>query len=745
MIRGFKNKKVLHKWIASYLLVLFIPIACIFLTQMKAKDLIEDEISKAHALSLEQVKKIIDEEIEDLINVNYELYYQDKIRAIANQDSELSNIHRYMLYEIEQELKNLTTYNDLIKDINVYFHNLDIIVSKENALSTREYYDRYYIVKEDYYKFKQLLMEEYNYQFLPVYIENDEAMLYLIKSIPVGNSEYPAVNIMIEVDQEVLRQILQQTLWMDNGQTSIVFGQGDNAYFIDSLSKIDSVQISEENYLKSTVNLFKEDIQYISFIPKHEFLNSVNELNRIGVIFLLLSIVSGIIVSYYFSKINYNPLEKIIKQLNASKDSKLDNEYAIIEQKVSRLLEEHSIIEDTRKNKQLNLRNSALMALLSGTTVDEKEITRILDFCRLDFKSDLFIICFVEIENYVYEVTEFEKNLDEDTHHTNQFIVWNIINEMLSESWYVNFVEYPTKQVIIINMKDSKQGSITHLSDTLNTAKNYIEYNFKLQLSISLSHLIQGVSDLGVGYEQADEVMRYKVILGKGLLLNYSEVIKNMESKSYMDYNIMSLKNQNLYMNLIISHKLEEALELVDELLTQQDIKPDQALYFFYNIKSLTINGLNNLEIYKDKMNLNIDRLIDAASANELYEALEQLFNEIDNIKGTDSEQKVIVEIIHYIDHHYLEYELNVTQIAEHFQLRLPTLSKEFKEATGVGVLDYINGKRIAFAEDKLLNTNITISTIAKEAGFINSSSFIRVFKKINDMTPGAFRQTHQK
>ena len=70
-------------------------------------------------------------------------------------------------------------------------------------------------------------------------------------------------------------------------------------------------------------------------------------------------------------------------------------------------------------------------------------------------------------------------------------------------------------------------------------------------------------------------------------------------------------------------------------------------------------------------------------------------------------------------------------------------VSKLFKERTGQNILYYINMVRIENAKKLLRESGqeIGIGEVGRETGFSNSNSFIRIFKKYEQMTPGKYRE----
>ena len=80
--------------------------------------------------------------------------------------------------------------------------------------------------------------------------------------------------------------------------------------------------------------------------------------------------------------------------------------------------------------------------------------------------------------------------------------------------------------------------------------------------------------------------------------------------------------------------------------------------------------------------------------------------------------------------------DLSLDALSVKYAMSPSYFSKQFKTITGVGLNEYINISKIAYAEKLLLNTNWPITRIATECGFNDSNYFAAVFKKIKGITP---------
>jgi len=97
-----------------------------------------------------------------------------------------------------------------------------------------------------------------------------------------------------------------------------------------------------------------------------------------------------------------------------------------------------------------------------------------------------------------------------------------------------------------------------------------------------------------------------------------------------------------------------------------------------------------------------------------------------------------------FIDEHSGE-ELSLSKVAKAVNSSANHLSEKFKQVTSINFVDYVARARFDKACDLLLNSNLRISEIAFAVGFQSLSQFNRVFKRLSDKSPSAYRAAHQK
>lgn len=70
--------------------------------------------------------------------------------------------------------------------------------------------------------------------------------------------------------------------------------------------------------------------------------------------------------------------------------------------------------------------------------------------------------------------------------------------------------------------------------------------------------------------------------------------------------------------------------------------------------------------------------------------------------------------------------------------------SKVFKKEVGINFISYVNDKKINKAKEILENTDTPITNISIDLGFEDCGYFIRVFKKLQGVTPKKYRELYR-
>ena len=130
-------------------------------------------------------------------------------------------------------------------------------------------------------------------------------------------------------------------------------------------------------------------------------------------------------------------------------------------------------------------------------------------------------------------------------------------------------------------------------------------------------------------------------------------------------------------------------------------------------------------------------RIAEAPTVQKLIEELEDILL---RLATAFSEQNPVLSLPQrmksYIDENYHNPDVNVNAVAQFFHISPAYATKLFRGTYDTGLLDYIHKRRM-FCAKELLGSGRSIAEIAELSGYGTSSNMIRVFKRIEGMTPG--------
>ena len=101
-----------------------------------------------------------------------------------------------------------------------------------------------------------------------------------------------------------------------------------------------------------------------------------------------------------------------------------------------------------------------------------------------------------------------------------------------------------------------------------------------------------------------------------------------------------------------------------------------------------------------------------------------------------------IVRSMEYIQKNYYE-KLTVEQLAKAANMSRSSYLRHFNNTCKCSPQEYLTKIRISKAAELLKDPSRSITSIAQDCGFFDCSHFIRLFKKVNGVTPSAYRKSH--
>jgi len=107
-----------------------------------------------------------------------------------------------------------------------------------------------------------------------------------------------------------------------------------------------------------------------------------------------------------------------------------------------------------------------------------------------------------------------------------------------------------------------------------------------------------------------------------------------------------------------------------------------------------------------------------------------------------DRSEDQLQYVLNYMDEHYRQ-KISVESLAQMSGYSYDRFRHLFKEKYGIAPLQYLYVKRLDYAKTLLLDTQMLVSDIASDAGFVNDAQFCSMFKRETGITPKTYRNVN--
>jgi len=370
------------------------------------------------------------------------------------EDSSVENIQSYR--EIVNFLKGLSSSIDNVLNISVQYSEADVVVSHEGKYSVDMFYNQ--IVSYEGMEsndWRQLLSAYKNFSLIHFGKVNiggqRERTLTFGRTLPYDNPARSYAFMTITVSEDFFDRMISPDMVKQNG--SITIFKDDKLllttakYMSDDMykklvdyDKGNEISIDGKEYLVSELTDGFNDWQYIVTIPMDEVTQSIDNFKLTMLVLVLIVLILGGGLSWFFSKRLYMPISKILHNVNGFNAGVSTNEADDFE--MIRLGINSILVEKDGLMNELEIANSLLRTkVLSDIVNGRKEIFEIKDnWAKLGitFPFDCFQAIAMREKNYQVEIDVAISDIMK--RYNNDFKIYIVIKD----GFYVLLCNYKT-------------------------------------------------------------------------------------------------------------------------------------------------------------------------------------------------------------------------------------------------------------------------------------------------------------
>ncbi|MGD6729517.1 MAG: helix-turn-helix domain-containing protein [Pleomorphochaeta sp.] len=612
-----------------------------------------------------------------------------------NQKIIANNYSRDDPYNLSIRLNSFTKTNAIIDSLFIYYPEIDLVVCNSGVYDLKEYYliEYGYESKTDFDSWKSNILSKqpgFSYDskfdhiisYTRLSFSSDLNNESNFKQIVVFNFDMSGLT--IEDDKAFIDElgffVDDKLIIIKENDKSIIRSLIANS--IDLEFENNTLAVDDNFIYKYPFNF--SNLYLITSMNTTSYQSSRFYLILASIFTLLFSFIVSILYSLRESEKLFKPFRDLAYKLSPNKYSK--DSLIIINEKIDSLLEEDTFKDDKLKVQFESLQKMFLLKLISEK-VSDKYCSKLIKDYDIVFPYSSFYI-FVSKENDVNSlITKSKDELFYDI-SCNLFLIE-------SENELIGFINLEEE----INVQDKILSEIEDLLHVNGFDCDLIDFK--------LSDICLSFSDIYFAYQQCDYLSKNK----KGLF-SYTDKTK---------YIIQDLKTS--FENNDI--KLYDSC--IDKVFSNQIFIPS----------FLLVSLVKEIKQYAPDFDLDISS--DKRVSKEVFANLVKGKREV-----SESQRSLVEKVDQIINNSFKNDSLGLYLISDQLNVSNTYLSTVYKESCGIGIVQKINQKRIAYAKNLLLTTDKSVKEVALSSGFSSDISFIRVFKKIEDLTPGKLRKKNK-
>ena len=334
-----------------------------------------------------------------------------------------------------------------------------------------------------------------------------------------------------------------------------------------------------------------------------------------------------------------------------------------------------------------------------------------------------------------------EKDIpDEERFRLMCSILTNIFGELLEETGSTGTF-WETDGGLLCLIRLGPGCGEEQVRETSEKARENLERHFYVSFGAALS-AVSSLDGIAAAYSQAVAVLEYLMLSDESATVRYADI-----QSGGRGIPAVSTEDMEGIFACIREGRVRECMEVVNILIGryagESNYSPAMYRYLLYDLCAGIIRNFRDEVEEQDITALYATRQI--VSAEELEALIARICARREQAEGGGRKDSLAEEIRGYLDENYRDSDLNVSKTADHFGYVLSYISKLFKDAQGVSIVEYISRLRVEETKKLLCATDQPLQEIAQRVGFNNVASLIRVFKKYENMTPASYKKAVAK
>lgn len=760
-----------YRYLLSYILLTVISVMIMsgvvykqFLSSLRS------EVEHSTINSLDQFRQAIDQRILEMDRMAMQITKNGLLKPFK------ATSNGYGTYEAIEELKQYLSTNMFISDIVIRYNGRrpEQLLAASGSYELKSFFEEIFKFRNwnqnEFAEMSQSLISPLLRPMDHVLVNHVADERYMTYSVPLlASSDTPYGVVTFLIQEHAIHTLATNVLGDYNGALYILdrqnkplyeYTQGSHAEGLlaavlnknhspISSSKISSLEHKQEHYTTVQHESDRRGFRYVAVMPSKQILHKVNRaqllFNFTAAAILLIGVVLAIALSIH----QYLPLRKLVGLVSRQNQTtaplprrpKARDELDYISSAVVQMARENEGLIHKLHSQALVLRDQALLSLIKGKFKSQEEWEQNLHSSSLRMAGPYYAVLLFLIDDYQ---TFCRNNTDSMQDYLKSSLI-KIIEELSEEAGHGFGVELIDGRSIVFLLNLDEGFNTEHaISDFALKTKYMLHQYFRFTVTIGIGRICNDIASISHSYIEASHAARYRLIKGGNQVIFYRDIEQDTARERW--YPVETVDQLVRAIRQGDSKAVETALRNAFKQITENKIPIDAAELICFDIINNSAKTLIELDIEVDDMTHEaIERLF--VPHLETIEELEKLVIDIccnvcHIIAGKKESKNIelLNQLKEYIHQHYQDKSISLEQIAKHFGISPSYATRFFKDHTGDSLMRYIDGLRMERAKQLLKTTDLKLKNIMDEVGYIDSTNFIRKFKKNEGVTPIQYR-----
>jgi len=748
-----RKSGLFFKYLVSYMVILCIPlVVTIIFVFGHFNRVLEKEITARNLDILAQINNTIDGRMLEFNSIANRIFNNYKLRPRALAKSTISRM------EAIQELNNYCVGNDFIHNLVLYVKGTDFLISAAGTYDVSNFIN--YVYKYENWNYDDFVKDinartgsvfrctdnvflsgsNNTERFITYIIPGDQiTVIFLLNESKIKNlltlkSADVCENTVILDSDSNDSNIVTSVKDISDLHSEIIFNHlkptGKNGTGIVEIRKLDYFY----SYIRSGVTGWV----YATMIPEREALKPVFSVSEKAFYLWLFVFFLGSGIIYCISNYNYYPIwnlrklaeERLGQQMSGS------NEIEAVKSAINKMAENGVELKKSLNQSKIAVKEALLLELIRGQIETREKFNTMGKDIGLVFSKPIYTVCIF-----------YSKMLKDLNSAQRSKIIKEIENTIpASTEGYGRDGVAEGTIILILAMDEYNEPALKNI---LLKIKDRIKLHDSMKISVGVGNSCSSISQMGRSFIEAATAIDYKFILGDNKIIFFNEITIN--SLSNFDYPEKELKDFRHFIRQGNIEAIEETLNNIIKVIKENDMPVVIARCICYDVFNSVLKTVNEIGIitrlsyngYFDTENLNHFN-----TPEELTDIIMAICRDLcqDIRKSKESRNSGLIEkMIKYIEENCEDQNFSVKLMADYFGMSQSYLSRFFKNQTGQTLSEYQLKLRMEKAKHYLRSTNEPIKNIVSKIGYCSESSFVRLFRETEGITPGEFRKLAQE